>query len=365
MFVNVLLIAALSIIAPRDGATIPLLNADQRGYLALEKGERYRKFDDPTFRAAMVATGDRPEPLRVAWEGASPVVTLRFERLTAPETWSLADVFTVTNDTSAYLANLELGATYRCTLVDGAQTATVTFSTSDLPPRLLMIDGVDNFRDLGGWKGLDGRKVRQNRIFRSSGLRSSSKNKGSGFVATSFSEGSRRITNAGIDYLKREFKIKTDIELRTKQETVFMTSSVLGGDVQWMKEPFVAYSYIDNFVRGREPFVRIFRKFLDEKNYPILFHCSGGRDRTGTVAYILNGLLGVSEDDLSRDWEASGFATSGMKFNSKRIVSLKRYLDTLGGHTITESCELYAKSCGITDEEIARFRELMLEGEVK
>ena len=42
--------------------------------------------------------------------------------------------------------------------------------------------------------------------------------------------------------------------------------------------------------------------FLDPANYPIDFHCIAGQDRTGAVAFILNALLGVEEEELYLDW---------------------------------------------------------------
>ena len=38
----------------------------------------------------------------------------------------------------------------------------------------------------------------------------------------------------------------------------------------------------------------------DENRYPVYIHCTGGADRTGTLAFLINALLGVGEDDLIR-----------------------------------------------------------------
>lgn len=333
-----------------------------RDYLAMPMKDRLVRLDTPSTRESLVGTPDVQPPVVISWSETLPTLTLSVERIRGDEA-ELLETYQLTNAASARITNLELGATYRCVVStsEGEKVSRV-FSTDSTPPRLLRIEGVDNFRDLGGWTGLDGRKVRQNRIFRSSALRSSSKSKGGGFVASAFEDGTRRITPSALEYAKRDLGIRTDLEFRSPQETVFMKESLFGADVRWVKTPFVAYDYIDNLERGREPFGSIFQNFLVEENYPILMHCSGGRDRTGTVAFLLNGLLGVCEDDLSKDWETSAFATSSLKFGSRRIQGLIRYLNSLGGSTMTENCEIYARSCGITDEEIARFRELMLEG---
>lgn len=140
-----------------------------------------------------------------------------------------------------------------------------------------------------------------------------------------------------------------------------MGTTLLGPGVKWVNESFAAYDFIDSPSRGKGPFRRIFRLFTDERSYPVLMHCSGGRDRTGTLAFLLNGLLGVSEDDLCRDWEATVFADGGTTFTSDRLQRLLDYLKTYPGDTLQSRVELYAKSCGVTEPEIAAFRKLMLE----
>ncbi len=353
------LLATLAIVSPQDGATVPTLKDGQKDYLSADRVERVRRMDNPGNRAKILAVGARQLPLKIAW------TTDRTN-----ETWSLkvvreggpTEVFAVTNRTTAYLTNLELGARYRWSVSDGHDTATATFITEDTAPRFLYAGGVGNFRDLGGWRTTDGRRVRQNRVFRSAGLRASSKSKGqSGLFATKFVSGPRRVTDAGLETLRREFKIRTDIELRTTHEAAGMDASLLGPNVNWVKQPFGAYDFIDRPTHGKQPFKNVFRLFTDERNYPVLMHCSGGRDRTGTLAFLLNGLLGVSEEDLCRDWEVSIFSDGGGTYTFDRIQRLLDYLKTYPGESLKANIEVYAKSCGVTDDEIAAFRKLMLE----
>ena len=211
----------------------------------------------------------------------------------------------------------------------------------------MFIEGVVNSRDLGGWTGLDGRKVRQNLIFRTAGFRGGASSKDKSIFANRFTPGEQRITAGGIDYLRNEIGSRTDLEVRGVLETVCMDSSVLGPDIRFIKEPFSAYNFIDNLIRGREPFERLFRLFEQGGNYPIAFHCAGGRDRTGTLSFLLLGLLGVSDEDLCRDWEASVFSEENTEFGSARIERLLGYLMSLGGDSFAEDCEIFAKSCGM------------------
>ena len=110
-----------------------------------------------------------------------------------------------------------------------------------------------------------------------------------------------------------------------------------------------------------------FRLFCDRKNYPIYFHCIGGADRTGTLAYVLNGVLGVSQHEAETDWESTFYPripdeNPDLQFwcrESHFNDGLAKYGDA--NTSWNERVVLYMKDCGITDEEIARFREIMLE----
>lgn len=353
-----ILIAALAIVAPKDGATVPTLKEPQKAYLSGARAERFVRMDNAADRAKLLRAGATQRPLRLEWSGETNAVYL----LDVAREGGEEESFVVSNRTVVWLTNLELGGRYNWMVRQAGtdDSASASFVTEESAPRLLRADGVGNFRDLGGWKTAGGGRVRQNLVFRSAGLRFSSKTSG-GFFRRKIELGAWRVTDAGVGTLREDFKVKTDLELRTPQETAGMNGTVLGEGVRWENVSFAAYGFVDNLTRGREPFARIFRLFTKRENYPILFHCSGGRDRTGTLAFILNGLLGVAEDDLCRDWESSVFSDNGMKFTSDRIMGLISYLNTLPGTTMRDRCESYAKSCGITSEEIAAFRAIMLE----
>lgn len=300
-------------------------------------------------------------PVHLAWSGgeAGGVTTLAVK----PEGGE-RELFSITNASEAYITNLELGRRYVWGVVpaQGGHGAAAAFVAEGAPPRLLRVDGLGNMRDLGGWTGLGGRRVRQGMIFRSAGFRASSVRAGGSTFSPAFKPGETNITVAGLEYLTREFGIKTDIELRSRDETALMGSSLLGSGVAFVKIPFPSGAAIDDIVRGREPFMKLFRRFRDKKSYPIVFHCADGVDRSGTLAFILNGLLGVSEADLRRDWEASGLATGRAGSPWAKLDSLVGYLHSIGGRDIQECCEAYARGCGVSDEDIAAFREIMLEG---
>lgn len=347
----------LSISTPQDGAVVPTLKEGQKAYFAGSCAERLTRLDNAPDRAKLFSMGAVQKPVKLTWSGPTNAVY----ELTISVEGGEEECFSLTNRTQAYVTNLELGRRYGWMVreVGTGESASASFLTEPDGPRFLRADGVFNFRDLGGWKTASGKTVRENMIFRSSGLRASSRNRGSLF-RKNIELGERRVTDGGIATLREDFRIRTDLELRSSSESTGMGDTVLGAGVRWVKEPFVAYEAVDNVIRGREPFAKIFSLFTKGENYPILMHCADGQDITGTLAFLLNGLLGVGEDDLCRDWEASVFSNPGTTCSPARLRGFLKYLNGFPGRTVQERIVAYAHGCGITDAEIDAFRAIML-----
>lgn len=108
---------------------------------------------------------------------------------------------------------------------------------------------------------------------------------------------------------------------------------------------------MDDAVRGREQFAKVFGLLTAEKSYPVLFEDADDFVRSDTLAFLLNGLLGVSEEDLLRNWSSS----------QSSFDDLKACLREFPGTTLKSRIAAYAQGCGIDASEIETFRSLMLE----
>lgn len=132
-------------------------------------------YTNETFRRELRDKGGaRPAKVRLEWAGDAPggvgaVFTVEVRRLPDRTPVFRAD----TRERHAEAGNLEIARDYEWTVWAnglGTVSATGTFRTEDVAPRLIDGGAVPNVRDLGGRVGRDGRRVRQGLVYRSAGL---------------------------------------------------------------------------------------------------------------------------------------------------------------------------------------------------
>ena len=84
----------------------------------------------------------------------------------------------------------------------------------------------------------------------------------------------------------------------------------------------------------------IFEILSDANNYPVTYHCAVGADRTGAITYLINGLLGVSKEDLRRDYTITNFSYQS-KFRAPVTDAYVEILDNYTGDTLEEKIYNY------------------------
>lgn len=93
---------------------------------------------------------------------------------------------------------------------------------------------------------------------------------------------------------------------------------------------------------------QIFEIMGDESNYPIIYHCNIGTDRTGLITYLVNGLLGVDQDDLFMDYEFSNLGNiSGTRKRSGIKSTYVATINSAKGDTLSEKIANYLLSIGV------------------
>ena len=213
--------------------------------------------------------------------------------------------------------------------------------------RTMDISGVQNMRDLGGLTTTDGKTIKYGIIYRSAHFDS--------------------ITEKGKEQIKR-LGVKTDIDLRGESSTV----SPLGDNVQRLN--YNAPYYVDETdgngiqsgLNGAESyvneFVKEFKACADPNNYPIGFHCSLGRDRTGTLAAMLYAVSGVSRYDIVKEYELSWLSTAAANnphIQTSAIDKLCNFIESKSGETFKDKACNFLLSIGVTQAELNSVRDIL------
>ncbi|MBP3633292.1 MAG: tyrosine-protein phosphatase [Oscillospiraceae bacterium] len=235
---------------------------------------------------------------------------------------------------------------YRITITMSDRSVTVvqrSFKTAE-SPRVLSLDGVVNVRDVGGWKTADGKTVRQGLLYRGSEL--------DGAVEPSYCA-----TDKAVEQMLTVLGIRTELDLRGSAENP-KNIQTLGANVEHTYFGLPMYSELFS-AWGDRAIRNLFAELADERNYPAYMHCTYGMDRTGTACFLLGALLGVSEDDLMRDYNLSALYHG--RLNSDDMSDFVAAMRTKHGVTMQEKVEGYLLSVGVTEQEIEQIRTIFLQ----
>ena len=292
---------ALEIVSPAEGEVFCAHKPEHSRFLAMDRDARRKQFLDKAWRARIVQSDlfSFPNPLRLVWkDGKAPYdvkIMLGGKTVFA----------TNTVETFAEVHNLEIAREYVWTVCSGGECASGRFRTSDTPPRMMHVPGVNNIRDIGGWIGLDGRRIKQGMAYRSGGLNYNAHTYytceetlafyEAGVLEDKFGEigrkvkeqierdkgefkfdpkapflrksiikemhkGRERMTPEGIHIANEVLGMKSDIDLRSANECWGMTGSPLGDKVRWWHYSILPYARMAN-PEVKENIKHIFKAF--------------------------------------------------------------------------------------------------------
>lgn len=205
-----------------------------------------------------------------------------------------------------------------------------------------------NVRDLGGWT-CDGGTVKYGLLIRGG-----------------------KLSAADRAVLVGELGIQHDLDLRGREsggsgDEPEMTESPLGNDVWYTRTQQYAWYALTPVATWQT----YFRCVIDAVTHrePVYFHCTAGADRTGTLACVLEGLLGLSQSDIDKDYElttfysGSGSDAIARRRNEPDWKGLINAINAVSGKTFRDKCVHFAVgTCGMTMADINAFRAAMIDG---
>ena len=300
---------------------------------------------------------DKPAEFSLRWT-KDEIAGTKTVKLWEDDGWSRE----LTVDEGEYyvnLSNFRPNAHYHYELknASGKVMTSGEFTTKGLVYQVYFKANVRNARDLGGWKTKGGKTVKYRMVYRGGRL-----------------EASTLTSKRGKDDLKAQ-GILAQLDLRGNSDVLKAPAQ----DYMTFCAPVIEEGYTqmlrDDGAKVKQCFEFVAQCVREKK--PVYYHCSLGRDRTGTLSMILLGVLGVDEGDISKEYELTQFAPYGWATSSGESTKMTRRVDYKGAATyiwenfckktdgtydeFSVGMEKYLLSIGVSQETIDGFRSDMLQ----
>lgn len=203
--------------------------------------------------------------------------------------------------------------------------------------RKLSFDRMHNFRDLGGYRNDDKQQVKWGMLYRADKLSSLSE------------EDIKFITRLGI---KQVSDFRSDEEHQDAPHNLPDSCGVVikrlpitveAAEIeriisQLQKENVTADDMAHFLIEANREMVERFtpvyrrwlRSLLSKDNYPHVFHCTAGKDRTGLGAALVLRILGVPKETIIQDYLATN------SYTAKRVDQIVHYVTEKTMHQVNQ-----------------------------
>ncbi|MDP6550151.1 MAG: tyrosine-protein phosphatase [Dehalococcoidia bacterium] len=239
--------------------------------------------------------------------------------------------------------------------------------------RFIPLQGCVNFRDLGGYPTRDGRTVKWRRLFRSDAM--------------------HPMTQEDAAYVSDTLGVVTVVDLRNSNEVKRDgRGAIVRPSVRFHSAPFLEHRGIlpyDPTVAPADRLADIYQwilrnaggaiagalgKLAADGGLPAVFHCTAGKDRTGVLAALTLGILGVDNEEIMRDFTLTNQILDQL-FERLRAIpgsegrpresfaappeAMEQFLAELSGSY--GDATSYVRAYGATESTIAGLRASLLE----
>jgi len=225
--------------------------------------------------------------------------------------------------------------------------------------------GTKNTRDLGGYK-ISGDKTTKSKMF----FRS---------------DNTDRLTDEDIRKLKEKSNLKNVIDLRYDSEIEAAPDKLSNiEEITYYNIPlYIPKEQMKDLINGKIDLGDAYIESLNQKEMvknifdtianidndgSLLFHCTNGKDRTGTIAALLLGLCGVSNEDIVNNYSVTyelikdnESVKKGIEKYGTDVIfkSLPEYMTKLMNHISEKygNVENYLIECGISKNNIDKIKD--------
>jgi len=245
------------------------------------------------------------------------------------------------------------------------------------PQRKLTLTGCVNFRDLGGYPGADGRSIRWRRLFRADGLTRLDEADCAQLAGLGLATVIDLRTKGEVDERGRFPEDAFEVEYHHLPLTDVLPPTE---DLSRYDEPaFVTSRYQQLFSEGSSSLARAVQLLAEPDALPAVFHCSAGKDRTGILAALVLGFLGVPREVIVEDYALSAEAMIALLERLKQeyadaVEEVERYAPaviSVAPETMSAFLEALEVEHGTFDDlarsldvtgAVSRLRSALLEG---
>jgi protein-tyrosine phosphatase len=191
------------------------------------------------------------------------------------------------------------------------------------PRRLIRLEGVRNFRDLGGYPTTDGLITAWDQVYRADSV---------SFLTQAGWKELAKLNIKRVYDLRRDNERKNwpTVEHGLEHEVVHMPIGPEAAEmtvVEWFQQrgadapwdaTYVAETYRDNLTAWPDVFARLITELGLNEHRPAVFHCTAGKDRTGLAAALLLEVLGVDRENILDDYELTNVTRSAARIEELR-----------------------------------------------
>lgn len=201
----------------------------------------------------------------------------------------------------------------------------------------IKVPGGRNIRDLGQYITTDGKKMKKGVLIRSARLDKMKPRNRNKFLESynintvidfrndiEIKEGNEVILDNKINHLHIPILSKAFFGISHEKKM----SKATYKQSKENKDPLYIRNYMVNMYKdivfseySQEKFKEFFDVILNS-NGPVLYHCTGGKDRTGMASMFILSILGVSKEDILNDYTASDIFNKRHNFILQTLMNL-------------------------------------------